>query len=126
MSWAIKFAHLSELAGREDHGMTVREFVGAASARGVSCYAIQLAPNAAFPANYHKAAEEIVFVTRGTARTKVGAEEFDLRPGNLIYIPPGTHHSIVAGPEGFEAFTVQSPAIGAGRDIYFPDGEGQT
>lgn len=124
MSWPVRVMRLTDLPARDVHGLTVREFVGPATARGVSVYTIKLAPGAAFPANYHEKAEEVVYVTAGSARTKVGGREYDIEAGFLLYIPAGTLHEIVAGPQGFEAFTLQSPGITEGVDIHFPEREG--
>lgn len=124
MSWPARVVRLTDLPARDVHGLTVREFVGPATARGVSAYTIELPPGAAFPANYHKNAEEVVYVTRGSARTKVGDREYDIEAGFVLYIPAGMLHAIVAGPDGFEAFTLQSPGISEGQDIYFPEREG--
>jgi len=39
---------------------------------------------------------------RGSIRFDLPAsgESFELRPGDRLDIPPGTHHSAVVGPEG--------------------------
>ena len=44
--------------------------------------------------HYHPAAEEIYFITEGTARMQIEAEVRDVGPGDAIAIPPGTRHQI--------------------------------
>lgn len=120
MSWPVRVARIEELPRRDVHGMSVAEFLGSGTARGMSVYAIRLAAGAAFPANYHKLAEEVVLVLRGSARTRLDGVEYQISAGSVLYIPAGTHHEITAGDDGFEAFTLQSPGISEGQDIYFP------
>ena len=121
MSWSVKVAQIADLPEKVVHGMSVREFVGTANARGVSVHAISMPANASFPANYHEDSEEIVFVLGGSARTRIGGVDYDISAGHTLYIPPGTVHSIVAGAQGFSALTFQSPPLGEGGHIYVDD-----
>lgn len=44
--------------------------------------------------HYHPQTEEIYFLTNGTGRMQVEAEQRDVGPGDAIAIPPGTRHQI--------------------------------
>src|SRR5512134_1277186 len=49
----------------------------------------------------HRVTEEIYHFTAGTGRMTLGAESFEVSPGDTICIPPGTPHRVVntgAGP----------------------------
>src|SRR4051812_9723900 len=44
--------------------------------------------------HYHVKTEEIYYITHGSGRIRVQAEERDVRPGDAIAIPPGIPHKI--------------------------------
>lgn len=44
--------------------------------------------------HYHPRAEEIYFITSGTGRMQVGAEECEVVAGDAIAIPPGQRHKL--------------------------------
>jgi mannose-6-phosphate isomerase-like protein (cupin superfamily) len=44
--------------------------------------------------HYHRATEEIYYVTAGHGRMRIGIETRDVRPGDAIAIPPGHRHKI--------------------------------
>lgn len=125
MTHAVRVQRLDDLPGRQVHGMTVQEFVGRSTARGVSVYLIRLEPGAVFPPNFHKQAEEVVLVLAGAATASLGGVDHAIDEGHVIFIPAGTVHSIVAGPTGFTGFTLQTPGIAEGHDIFMIDSDGR-
>ena len=44
--------------------------------------------------HYHPKAEEIYYITHGTARMRIEGESQDVRPGDAIAIPPGKRHKL--------------------------------
>ncbi|MDZ7332736.1 MAG: cupin domain-containing protein [candidate division KSB1 bacterium] len=48
------------------------------------------------PPHRHDQKEQIFYVTSGTGTVKVGAEIFQVNPGDLIYIPLGVEHQTIA------------------------------
>jgi len=44
--------------------------------------------------HYHPVAEEIYYITHGTARIHIGDEEREVGVGDTIAIPPGTRHKL--------------------------------
>lgn len=44
--------------------------------------------------HYHPKAEEIYFISSGTGRMRIEAEERDVRAGDAIAIPPGQRHKL--------------------------------
>lgn len=54
----------------------------------------RLAPGASTQEHYHVRTEEIYFITSGTGRMRLGAEERDVAPGDAIAIPPGHRHKL--------------------------------
>jgi len=76
-----------------DHGAFafVRKRLGAAAGSqklGVSWFEIQPGKKA-FPAHYHLANEEAVFVLEGEGVLRLGDEEHNLRAGDYLAFPPG-------------------------------------
>jgi mannose-6-phosphate isomerase-like protein (cupin superfamily) len=45
-------------------------------------------------AHYHARAEEIYYITHGSGRIRLGAEERDVESGDAIAIPPGVVHKL--------------------------------
>jgi mannose-6-phosphate isomerase-like protein (cupin superfamily) len=44
--------------------------------------------------HYHQLSEELYHVIYGTGRITLGEDQFSLRPGDTVCIPPGTVHCI--------------------------------
>ena len=44
--------------------------------------------------HYHPVAEEIYFITHGTARMRIGDKELEVGKGDAIAIPPGSRHKL--------------------------------
>ncbi|MCK7497298.1 MAG: cupin domain-containing protein [Comamonadaceae bacterium] len=58
-------------------------------------------PGATTRLHHHRRSEELYHVTAGTGRMTLGAETFEVAPGDTVCIPPGTPHCIEntgAGP----------------------------
>ncbi len=48
------------------------------------------------PPHQHDQKEQIFYVTSGTGVVKVGSETFNVRPGDLVYVPLGMEHQTIA------------------------------
>jgi quercetin dioxygenase-like cupin family protein len=57
-------------------------------------------PGAAIERHLHPHAEEVVLVVRGRARHEVGGEIFEMRPGDVCFIPRGEPHSLACLGDG--------------------------
>ena len=44
--------------------------------------------------HYHPKSEEIYYITHGTGRMRIEAEERDVRAGDAVAIPPGRKHKL--------------------------------
>ncbi len=53
-----------------------------------------LEPDEATQRHYHRAAEEIYFVLKGSGRMEVDGESRMVRPGDAILIPAGARHTL--------------------------------
>jgi quercetin dioxygenase-like cupin family protein len=60
--------------------------------------------------HYHAYHTENVIVLEGTATLTLNERNFTIRPGDHIFIPAGTRHSVtVKGPEVLKVISIQSP-----------------
>ncbi len=55
----------------------------------------EVAPGSQIPVHVHTAAEEILFVYKGSGLARVGDEEVEVGPETAIFVPPGTPHGFV-------------------------------
>ena len=82
-------------------GSEIRELAGVPSGNAVN----QSLAQASVPAgadtieHYHRASEEIYYFTRGDGRMRLGDDEFAVRAGDCVVIPPGVRHKLWAGSE---------------------------
>jgi mannose-6-phosphate isomerase-like protein (cupin superfamily) len=59
----------------------------------------------------HRASEEIYHVTAGRGRMTLGAERFEIGPGDTVAIPPGTPHRVDSlGPGPLRILCACGPA----------------
>ena len=54
----------------------------------------RLPVGAATQEHYHAKTEEIYFITHGSGRMRIEAEERDVRAGDAVAIPPGLKHKL--------------------------------
>lgn len=89
--------HLDELeAFTTLDGSRIRELAGPSwtAARNQSLAEATLPPGGATLEHYHVAAEEIYYFVAGTGRMRLGEDEFAVRAGHCVVIPPGTRHKL--------------------------------
>jgi len=67
-----------------------------AEAATTEVFVVVLEPGEAPPLHQHEDAEQIFYVLDGTGVLTIGeaAEQFGVKPGDVVRIPPGTLHSI--------------------------------
>lgn len=51
------------------------------------------------PPHSHDQKEQIFYITSGTGLVKVGKDCFDVKPGDLVYVPIGSEHQTIAGDD---------------------------
>jgi quercetin dioxygenase-like cupin family protein len=84
-------------------GSLIRELLGhptSALVRNQSLAEATLEPTQATERHYHRESEEIYFLLEGGGRLEVDGEVRDVVAGDAILIPPGSWHTLLAGPEG--------------------------
>lgn len=72
-----------------------------------------LPPGDAIGVHRHLREDEIMLVTRGTARVQLGKQEYSASPGSTVFIPQGTCIALAnVGPDTFSmAFVFSSPGF---------------
>ena len=55
---------------------------------------VHILPGETNPEHWHTAAEEIVHMLQGECTVRVGDRTMTIRPGQTLYIPPGTKHEV--------------------------------
>jgi mannose-6-phosphate isomerase-like protein (cupin superfamily) len=81
-------------------GSTIRELAGLPSgnASQQSLAQATVPPGGETEEHYHRRTEEIYLFTDGAGRMRLGAEEFDVRPGDCVVIAPGAPHKLWSDP----------------------------
>lgn len=55
--------------------------------------------------------EQFLVMVAGMIRLKIDDEEFEARPGDLVFFPPGSRHAAIGvGPEGAVYYEIFAPA----------------
>ena len=95
-------------------GEIIHELIGLAtddSSKIHSVAHITMAPGASSRKHYHPESEESFYILAGRARMHVDKEEAELKPGEVVLIPPGKGHKIVSiGDRDLEFLAVCVPA----------------
>jgi len=89
--------HLDEIGSFTTlDGSQIRELAGPSwtAARHQSLAEATVPPGGATIEHYHVAAEEIYYFVAGAGRMRLGDDEFDVRAGHCVVIPPGTRHRL--------------------------------
>ena len=60
---------------------------------------VRFEPNAPAPAHHH-AEQQIALCVSGELTFTVSGQDYAMKPGDCVVIPPHAEHSAVAGPEG--------------------------
>ena len=71
----------------------------------------RLAPGASIPLHRHGQEEEAYFIVEGSAEVTLAGRTTPVEPGAFVSIPPGTEHSITAGPRGVRYYVAATPPI---------------
>ena len=67
--------------------------------------------------HYHRDTSEVYYILEGTGKIELNGDWFDLEPGTVIHIEPGTQHRVVS-PGGLKTVVVAIPPFRA-EDEYF-------
>ncbi len=87
--------NIADAPQREREGLTSHILLqqGDVPGLGLSVTWVEVAPGSRQRPHSH-APEQVYVIVRGTGKMHVGEEAQDVRPGDLIYIPPNVTHGI--------------------------------
>jgi uncharacterized cupin superfamily protein len=75
-------------------GFTARALGHATGAAGIGCSFYEVPPGrAAFPAHYHCANEEALYILEGEGTLRIGKDTVAVHQGDYITLPPGPDHT---------------------------------
>ncbi len=75
----------------------------------------EIQPEGAALDDVHENEDHVFYVLSGRAKAKVGDDDFDVEPGDALYVPKGTVHNVrIQGGEVFRIAVVFAPP----RDIW--------
>lgn len=86
-----------------------------------TAYRVHIAAHERTTVSYHKLAEEYYFVLAGSGQALLNGQEYPLRPGDFLRLPPGTTHGFTAGPDGLDLLDIHTPGCWPDYDVYFVD-----
>lgn len=108
-----------ELPLEEVHGLKVSSLFHPEEADQLSVRWIEAAPGTEVPPSHHRIAREVLYILEGGGEFEVGGQTVTCQAGDFLNVPPGSSHSMVAGPEGVRFLAIQSPPVERDRDLYW-------
>lgn len=82
-------------------------------------YRVRIEPHQRTAVSYHKIAEEYYFVIAGRGVALLDGQEYPLKPGDFLRLPPGCTHGFVTGDEPLDMLDVHTPGCRPDHDVYF-------
>src|SRR4029077_17112355 len=93
----VRVAHLDDIEPFvTKDGSSIRELAGRVSlpAAHQSLAEATVPPGADTEEHYHRLAEELYLFTQGSGRMRLGDDEFEVRAGDCVVIPPHRTHKL--------------------------------
>jgi len=102
-----RFRHVPSLLAFSSEKM---KKVGLVDTPNLFCDAYCFEPGQEQAAHRHAVGDKLYYVVAGTGRIRVGDDERDVRPGDLVCAPAGTEHAVRnPGPERLTLLVVMAP-----------------
>ena len=87
--------------------------------KGGTAYRVTLAPHQSTATSYHQIAEEFYFVLAGSGTAILDDQQYALRPGDFLRLPPGTRHAFQTTGDALELLDIHLPGCRPDRDTFF-------
>lgn len=113
---AARIKHLSRLKGQRFSRVMLRPVVPELRGANVSIVHEHLPKGSELPAVMHRKTTELVFCLSGTLTAVLGKKRHVLRPGSIVWIPPGTWHRFISGKNDVECLSVFTPPLRLNRE----------
>ncbi len=102
---------------------TIESLIDLAEEGRATVYRVSIIPQQRTRISYHRVAEEYYFVLTGHGTAVLDGQEYRLKAGDFLRLPPGTTHGFVTEGEPLEMINIHAPGCRPDRDTYFADGE---
>ncbi|QPM67843.1 cupin domain-containing protein [Atribacter laminatus] len=66
-------------------------------------------PKQAFTQHIHKNSEDVIIILKGSGYIRVEGKDYEIKEGDVVYIPAGEMHGTIAGDEPMIAISCQAP-----------------
>jgi len=86
------FIRLQDASVRSGDNFEIRNYLTSAVSDCMSLASVSL--NGPHPRSLNNKSDRVCFILEGTAVVEVGSEQAEVQPGDAVYIPKGTPHSI--------------------------------
>lgn len=98
-------------------GLVDRDEAGAGTV-----WRVRIEPHQRTAVSFHRVAEEYYFVLSGSGTAILDGQEYLLRAGDFLRLPPGVKHGFVTQDEAIDMLDVHTPGCWPDHDTYFADG----
>ena len=108
---------------RGRHSLTVQSLGGAAGSRQLGAALTTVPPgHISFPAHYHCASEEAIYILSGTGQARIGSDRVPVRPGDWLAFPAGPDHAHQMINDSGEPLVYLCVSTTAHTDVvFYPD-----
>lgn len=105
------------------HSLSVQSLGRAAGSRKLGAALTTVLPGQlSFPAHYHCASEEAIYVLSGTGTARIGADRVSVRPGDWLAFPAGPDHAHQMINDGAQPLVYLCVSTEATTDVvFYPD-----
>lgn len=86
-----------------------------------TAYRVRIAPRQTTATSFHRIAEEFYFVLSGQGIAILNDQQYVLRAGDFLRLPPGTTHRFITSDEPLEMLNIHCPGSRPDRDVFFVD-----
>jgi len=105
--------HFIRVADRLQFSSEKMKKVGLVDTPSLFCDAYCLEPGQAQAGHRHAVGDKLYYVLSGTGRLRVGAEEREVGPGDLVCAPAGEEHGVRnPGPDRLALLVMMAPKPG--------------
>ncbi len=97
----------------------IETLIDPAEEGALTAYRVRIEAHQRTSISYHSVAEEVYVVVAGDGIAILNGQEYALKTGDFLRLPPGTTHGFIAGPDGLDMLDLHVPGCRPDRDVYF-------
>ena len=103
--------HPAEVPLTTDWLVPFREVLSQHDTAGLAVYLLEYPPDGSVPNHSHGSndeylKDEVYIIERGSGKLTLDGNVHDVVPGDVVWIPRGAQHGVVAGPEGLRLWGI--------------------